>query len=196
MVGAGRFELPTSCSQSRRASQAALRPDPKACQVRCCSLKILIFCVITRFLMRLLVFCGKVKDMSLCVLTHRMLSRTITANMRRHLSRLSAVKAQPCAPTLPYDAGDRSVRVATPGTLVVSLLLSFFLAISFTSAQAADLIFAKEFRSIPAPPAQKVAFLPPADIIKQPPTWTDASLMSAGGARHSLTSGPICLEAP
>ena len=26
-VGAGRFELPTSCSQSRRASQAALRPE-------------------------------------------------------------------------------------------------------------------------------------------------------------------------
>ena len=26
-VGAGRFELPTSCSQSRRANRAALRPE-------------------------------------------------------------------------------------------------------------------------------------------------------------------------
>ena len=28
MVGASRFERPTSCSQGRRANQAALRPDP------------------------------------------------------------------------------------------------------------------------------------------------------------------------
>ena len=27
MVGASRFERPTSCSQGRRANQAALRPD-------------------------------------------------------------------------------------------------------------------------------------------------------------------------
>ena len=27
MVGAGRFELPTYCSQSNRANQTALRPD-------------------------------------------------------------------------------------------------------------------------------------------------------------------------
>ena len=28
MVGESRFELPTSCSQGRRANQAALLPDP------------------------------------------------------------------------------------------------------------------------------------------------------------------------
>src|SRR5580698_2595147 len=28
MVGAGRFELPTSCTPSKRASQATLRPEP------------------------------------------------------------------------------------------------------------------------------------------------------------------------
>jgi len=80
------------------------------------------------------------------------------------------VKAQLCAPTLPYDAEDRSARAATSRALRVSLLLLAFLAISFASAQAADLIFAREFRSIPALPAEKVAFLPPADIIKQPPS--------------------------
>lgn len=30
VVGAGRFELPTSCTRNKRANQAALRPEPEA----------------------------------------------------------------------------------------------------------------------------------------------------------------------
>jgi hypothetical protein len=32
LVGAAGFEPATSCSQGRRANQAALRPDPPGCQ--------------------------------------------------------------------------------------------------------------------------------------------------------------------
>ena len=33
MVGAVRFELTTSCTRNKRASQATLRPEPKSCRL-------------------------------------------------------------------------------------------------------------------------------------------------------------------